>query len=167
MITNYNEYNDFILEKEIIKIFEELSNNISNIRKTNESVALTIAGTALALPEITKLIGIGVKKLSQLMGFSGKSGEKIIKFAEKIHHKIIAVIQLGVKKLGVKDEKIANKVANGIFYLVIASFMISSGLSTVSALNSSQFSIESIEGALTAVKNKEIISYLMNIINKA
>ena len=105
MITNYNEYNDFILEKEIIKIFEELSNNISNIRKTNESVALTIAGTALALPEITKLIGIGVKKLSQLMGFSGKSGEKIIKFAEKIHHKIIAVIQLGVKKLGVKDEK--------------------------------------------------------------
>ena len=30
-----------------------------------------------------------------------------VKFAEKIHHKIIAVIQFGVKKLGVKDEKIA------------------------------------------------------------
>ena len=101
MITKYDKFNDILLEKEIIVIFEELSNDISNIKNINESAALTIAGTALALPEITKLIGIGVKKLSQLMGFSGKSGEKIIKFAEKIHHKIISIIQFGVKKLGV------------------------------------------------------------------
>lgn len=167
MITKYDKFNDILLEKEIIVIFEELSNDISNIKNINESAALTIAGTALALPEITKLIGIGVKKLSQLMGFSGKSGEKIIKFAEKIHHKIISIIQFGVKKLGVKDDKVSNRVANGIFYLVIASFMITSGISTVSALSSSQFSIASIEGALTAVKNKELISYLVNIINKA
>ena len=64
-----------------------------------------------------------------------------------------------VKKF-IKDPDKAKKISQKIFYVIVATFLIASGVQAVQALQAKNLSLASLEGALSAVKSGEIIEFL-------
>ena len=139
----------------------------------NESIA-TIAGLTLALPAILGLIArLGKAINSIILRTLGKKpanqndAEKYFqqmgRLADELHHLYVKPIELVVKRF-VKDPNKAQKVAVGIFHVIIAVLCISSGITAVKALQAKEISLASLETALSAVKGGEVKQYITKLL---
>lgn len=131
---------------------------------------LTTASLLVALPAILGLIarlGRNASKLvRQIFGAKPEdpsAAEKYFqdmgKLADQLHHLYIRPIEAIVHKF-VKDPKKAHNIANAIFHVIVAIFLIASGVTAIKALQAKNISLASLESALAAVKGGEVKEYL-------
>jgi len=139
---------------------------------TNEG-ALLIASIAVALPAILGLIskigkvaGAGINKLlGKVPSEKNAYNEWMTKLghiADELHHLYLKPIQ-GIVGKFVKDKVKADKISNGIFHLIVASFLIASGVGAVKALQAKNVSLATLEGAMAAVKAGEIKAFITGL----
>jgi hypothetical protein len=132
--------------------------------------ALTTASIVIALPAILGIIARLGRSASQIVkqAFGAKpqdpsAAEKYFqdmgKLADQLHHLYIRPIEAVVKKF-VKDPQKAHNISNAIFHVIVAIFLIASGVTAVKALQAQNISLASLEGALTAVKSGEVKQYI-------
>lgn len=135
---------------------------------------LTTASIVVALPAILGIIARVGRNASKLIRqtFGAKpedpsAAEKYFqdmgKLADQLHHLYIRPIE-GVVGKFVKDPKKVHSVSNAIFHIIVAIFLIASGVTAVKALQAKNISLASLEGALTAVKSGEVKEYLSKIL---
>jgi len=152
---------DADIEKGLKMAFAGIERDIeSNKEKLTESAGLAIAGTALAIPELMKIIASVAKATSRFFGGSGKTADKVAAVADKLHHFLVGLIEKALKVLGMKDTDVIHKTANIIFHVIVASLMIASGYAAVKAFKASNISAATLEGSLAAVKNGEVQRFI-------
>ena len=131
---------------------------------------LTTASLIVALPAILGLIARLGRNASKIVRqyFGTKpedpsAAEKYFqdmgKLADQLHHLYVRPIEAIVHKF-VKDPKKAHNIANAIFHVIVAIFLIASGVTAVKALQAKNISLASLESALAAVKGGEVKEYL-------
>ena len=131
---------------------------------------LTTASLIVALPAILGLIARLGRNASKIVRqyFGAKpedpsAAEKYFqdmgKLADQLHHLYVRPIEAVVHKF-VKDPKKAHNIANAIFHVIVAIFLIASGVTAVKALQAKNISLASLESALAAVKGGEVKEYL-------
>jgi hypothetical protein len=141
-------------------------------KSTNEGL-LTVASIAIALPAIMGLIAkfgkIAGNMVNKVLGRKPTDQDaynqwmnKLGHIADELHHLYMAPIEGTVKKF-VKDPDKAKKISNGIFHLIVATFLIASGVTAVKALQSKNLTLATLEGALSAIKGGEIKSFITNL----
>jgi len=154
----------------ILKGMESELNKASTKSKPTNEGFLTIASVAIALPAILGLIArLGKAAGTMANKILGKKpsekGEyekwmnKLGNIADELHHLYLIPIESIVKKF-IKDPDKAKKISQKIFYVIIATFLIASGVTAVQALQAKNLSLASLEGALSAIKSGEIIEFL-------
>lgn len=143
-------------------------------KNQEESVVLTTSSLLLALPAILGLIARLGKAMSSIIkrtigtasdnqSDSEKYFQQMGRIADELHHLYIKPIELIVRRF-VKDPTKANKMANGIFHVIVAIMMIASGVGAVKALKANSINMATLETALAAVKGGEVKSYLSKLI---
>jgi hypothetical protein len=166
---------EVLAEIELEKLEPSLDEMCQEIRQTqlsptneevNEGIILTLAGTALSLPAIIKLIGKFVNLIKRIPGFKRLSGDKLIQLGDNWHHKIMNAFAWVIKKAGVKDEKKAHKFANILFHVVVASLLVAGGISMAKFVDTGNVSGGVLKGSLNAVKAGEIRHFLTTIATK-
>ena len=131
---------------------------------------VTTASLVVALPAILGLIArIGrnaSKIIRQTFGEYPKepsAQEEYFKdmgeLADKLHHLYVRPIEFVVSKF-VKDHNKAHNISNAVFHVIVAIFLIASGITAVKALQAKNISLASLESALAAVKGGEVKEYL-------
>jgi hypothetical protein len=131
----------------------------------NEALgALTLAGVALSLGMIVKLVGKFINLLGKIPGLKFLSGEKLVAIGEKYHHIIVGAIEKAIIKAGVKDKKKAHKVAELIHTLIVAALLLQGGSSALQYLAKGKLKMVGIKTALNAVKSGEIAEYIQKVI---
>jgi hypothetical protein len=130
----------------------------------------TAAGIAISLPKMVEWIGKALgwitNKIRKVLGKEKLERNVIVDFAHSWHHLYI----VGIKKLlklvfGKKlpDDK-AEKLAERIFYIIVAGLFLSAGLTTVKAFMKGDSILAGVEGALTSVKGSELGAYLGEVL---
>jgi len=151
----------------------ELTKASEKEQPTNEGL-LTIASIAIALPAVMGLISkLGKSAGNMVNKVLGKKPndeaaynqwmEKLGHIADELHHLYMAPIEAIVKKF-IKDETKAKKVASGIFHVIVATFLIASGVTAVKAIQSQNLSLATLETALSAVKGGEIKDFISKLV---
>ena len=131
----------------------------------NEALgALTLAGVALSLGMIVKLVGKFINLLGKIPGLKFLSGEKLVAIGEKYHHIIVGAIERAIMKAGVKDKKKAHKVAELVHTLIVAALLLQGGSSALQYLAKGKLKMVGIKTALNAVKSGEIAEYIQKVI---
>lgn len=131
---------------------------------------LTTASLVVALPAILGLIariGRGASKIiRQVLGdkpTEPSAAEAYFQdmgnLADQLHHLYMRPIEAVVSKF-VKDHTKAHNISNAIFHVIVAIFLIASGVTAVKALQAKNVSLASLEAALAAVKGGEVKEYL-------
>jgi hypothetical protein len=131
---------------------------------------ITTASLIVALPAILGLIARLGRNASKIVRqyFGAKpedpsAAEKYFqdmgKLADQLHHLYVRPIEAIVHKF-VKDPKKAHNISNAIFHIIVAIFLIASGVTAVKALQAKNISLASLESALAAVKGGEVKEYL-------
>lgn len=154
----------------ILKGMESELNKASTKSKPTNEGFLTIASITIALPAILGLIArLGKAAGTMANKILGKKpsekGEyekwmnKLGNIADELHHLYLSPIESIVKKF-IKNPDKAKKVSQSIFYVIVATFLIASGVTAVQALQAKNLSLASLEGALSAIKSGEIIEFL-------
>jgi len=154
----------------ILKGMESELNKASTKSKPTNEGFLTVASVAIALPAILGLIArLGKAAGTMANKILGKKpsekGEyekwmnKLGNIADELHHLYLIPIESIVKKF-IKDPDKAKKISQKIFYVIVATFLIASGVTAVQALQAKNLSLASLEGALSAIKSGEIIEFL-------
>ena len=147
----------------------ELKNASTKSKPTNEGF-LTIASITIALPAILGLIArLGKAAGTMANKILGKKpsekGEyekwmnKLGHISDELHHLYLIPIESIVKKF-IKDPDRAKKISQRLFYVIVATFLVASGVTAVQALQAKNLSLASLEGALSAIKSGEIIEFL-------
>jgi hypothetical protein len=142
-------------------------------QSTNEGL-LTVASIAIALPAIMGLVAKFGKAAGNMVNkVLGKKPTdqdayqqwmaKLGHIADELHHLYMAPIEAIVKKF-IKDPAKAKKVSNGIFHVIVATFLIASGATAVKALQSKNLSLATLEGALSAIKGGEIKDFISGLV---
>ena len=173
---NHFLYNNILLEdenkeldKEIVDVFkdavEDFADDLEDIKAdVKEGVILTVAGISLALPEILKIIGKAAKKFSFFKTRKGYTGEKAIKLADGMHHTLTNIIKRAlVLGLGAKEGPTLDKFINGIYHVLVASLMLTSGVGSLKAFKAKKIAFATLEAALTAVKSNEVGRFLQDL----
>ena len=152
---------------------DELEKASKKSQPTNEGL-LTVASIAIALPAImglisklgkaaggivNKMLGKKPDKESDYQQWMSKLGH----IADELHHLYMAPIK-GIVKKFIKDPEKADKVASGIFHIIVATFLIASGATAVKALQSKNISLATLEGALSAVKGGELKAFISKLV---
>ena len=131
----------------------------------NEALgALTLAGVALSLGMIVKLVGKFINLLGKIPGLKFLSGEKLVAIGEKYHHIIVGAIEKAIVKAGVKDKKKAHKVAELIHTLIVAALLLQGGSTALQYLAKGKLKMVGIKTALNAIKSGEIAEYIQKVI---
>jgi hypothetical protein len=141
-------------------------------KSTNEGL-LTVASIAIALPAIMGLIAkfgkVAGNMVNKVLGRKPTDQDaynqwmnKLGHIADELHHLYMAPIEGTVKKF-VKDPGKAKKISNAIFHLIVATFLIASGVTAVKAIQSKNLTLATLEGALSAIKGGEIKSFITNL----
>ncbi len=134
---------------------------------------LTVASIAIALPAIMGLIAkfgkVAGNMVNKVLGRKPTDQDaynqwmnKLGHIADELHHLYMAPIEGTVKKF-VKDPDKAKKISNAIFHLIVATFLIASGVTAVKAIQSKNLTLATLEGALSAIKGGEIKSFITNL----
>jgi len=155
-------------EKEVEDALKDLEKDIKktdlNAEET-EAIGLTLAGVALSLPEIIKLIGKFVNLLKKIPGLKSLSGDKLIEVGNKYHKKISRAFEYILKKAGVADPVKAKKFANIIHHIIIAMLLVAGGISMKGLLVKGNLSSTTIKAAINAIKVKEIRAFIISSAN--
>lgn len=152
---------------------DELEKASKKSQPTNEGL-LTVASVAIALPAIMGLISRLGKAAGRVVNrMLGKKPDKESDYqqwmsklghiADELHHLYMAPIK-GIVKKFIKDSEKADKVASGIFHIIVATFLIASGATAVKALQSKNVSLATLEGALSAVKGGELKAFISKLV---
>jgi Flp pilus assembly pilin Flp len=151
----------------------ELTKATEKEQPTNEGL-LTVASIAIALPAVMGLVAkLGKGASTMVNKLLGKKPDeksaynqwmaKLGHIADELHHLYMAPIESIVKKF-IKDEAKAKMVASGIFHVIVATFLIASGVTAVQAIQSKNLSLATLETALSAVKGNEIKTFITKLV---
>tara|TARA_B110000495_G_C22780808_1_gene456699 strand:+ start:89 stop:754 length:666 start_codon:yes stop_codon:yes gene_type:complete len=154
------------VEDELEDLIGDIKSDLDIDAPETEQIGLTLAGVALSLPEITKLVGKFVNLISKIPGLKKLSGDKLIEIGEKYHHKIVGAFEFVLKKAGVKDSTKAHKFANILHMVIVASLLTAGVGGMASRASAGNLSGAAFKGALNAVKTKEIGVFLTNMVTK-
>jgi predicted amino acid-binding ACT domain protein len=141
-------------------------------QSTNEGL-LTIASIAIALPAIMGLVAKFGKAAGAMVNkVLGKKPtdedaynqwmNKLSHIADELHHLYMAPLEAIVKKF-VKDPAKAKQVASALFHVIVASFLLASGVTAVKAFQAKNVSLATLEGALSAIKGGEIKTFISDL----
>ena len=141
-------------------------------QSTNEGL-LTVASIAIALPAIMGLVAKFGKAAGDMVNkMLGKKPtdedaynqwmSKLGHIADELHHLYMAPLESIVKKF-VKDPAKAKQVASAIFHVIVATFLIASGVTAVKALQAKNVSLATLEGALSAIKGGEVKTFISDL----
>ena len=141
-------------------------------QSTNEGL-LTVASIAIALPAIMGLVAKFGKAAGAMVNkVLGKKPtdedaynqwmNKLSHIADELHHLYMAPLEAIVKKF-VKDPAKAKQIASAIFHVIVASFLLASGVTAVKAFQAKNVSLATLEGALSAVKGGEIKTFISDL----
>ncbi len=166
------------LKDEMSTILKSLDSELTKASETEEKptneALLTVASIAIALPAILGIISnlgkaVGAT-ISQLLGKKPSEEDayqqwmsKLGHIANELHHLYLTPIKAIVSKF-IKDSAKADKVSDAIFHVIVAVFMVASGVTAVKALQAKNISLSGLELALVAVKKGEINSYISNLL---
>ena len=136
--------------------------------------ALTVASAALVAPAIMKmvsgtarLVNIAIKKISK--GGSKSEGVKAFadffeKKGEALHHKYLSVFtNIARKVFRIQDEGDAERVGLAMYYMLIATLAVSSGLGAKHAAEHAHVPLAAFESALAAIKGGEAAQFILNV----
>jgi hypothetical protein len=136
----------------------------ANEGKVNEALGLTfVASLALAIPGIVRIIGIVVKVIEKSFGGEGKAGEAMIHWGHEQHHKIIKLIEKGMKWIpgySKLDAKTQAQVAEVVHIVIVAYLALHSGGGAMAAAKQGKVGLTGVETALAAVKSGEVNTFL-------
>ena len=150
------------LGKQLANSSDEIVQDKNNV---NEAVGIVlVAGIALAIPEIVKIIGQVTKAAGKFLGGTGATGDAIIAKAKKMHHLLLKPIEWGLVKLGLPKDK-AHKAAEWILLIVVAGLMVTSGVGAVKAKTAGNLALAGLEQALAAVKSNEVAGFLTKVLS--
>ena len=141
-------------------------------QSTNEGL-LTVASIAIALPAIMGLVAKFGKAAGNMVNkVLGKKPtdedaynqwmNKLSHIADELHHLYMAPLEAIVKKF-VKDPAKAKQIASAIFHVIVASFLLASGVTAVKAFQAKNVSLATLEGALSAIKGGEIKTFISDL----
>jgi len=165
------------IKDEVSAILKGVENTLNKATEkeqpTNEGL-LTVASIAVALPAIMGLVAKLGKSAGNIVNkvLGKKPTEetayqqwmaKLGHIADELHHLYMSPIESIVKKF-IKDETKAKKVASGIFHIIVAVFLVASGVTAVKALQSKNISLATLESALSAVKGGEIKAFIEKLV---
>ena len=163
------------VKDEMSSILKTMDSELAKAAKSTNEGLITVASIAIALPAIMGLIAkfgkaagvmvnkaLGKKPTDQedYQQWMGKLGH----IADELHHLYMVPI-LAITKKFVKDENMAKKIANGIFHVIVATFLIASGATAVKALQSKNLSLATLESALSAIKGGELKQFFTGLFN--
>lgn len=166
---------------------EELQQDVEQSNpELNEALgAVAIIGAVLAAPKVVELIVKGFstvantfKKVFKLKQAKTEEDQEkvahtIIEFTHKWHKSYIKGLKwilkvTGIfKKVGIKDEAQQLKAAEAIYYVLIASLAVYSGVGAVSAFKGAvagashggSFSLAAFEAAMASIKSSEVVEF--------
>ena len=161
------------VKDEMSSILKTMDTELDKASKTTNEGLLTIASIAIALPAIMGLIakfgqaagGMVNKLLGKKPTDEDSYNQWMIKLghiADELHHLYMTPIEAIVKKF-VKDPAKAEKIASGIFHVIVATFLFASGATAVKALQAKNISLATLETALSAVKGGELKQFISGL----
>lgn len=162
------EFNSLIENRNTIK--EQIQTSKEPIEEAG--LAGILFSVILSAPKIVEILGVLVKKVSQLFGKQTKgeqTGDKVIELSQKIdkhyHNVFKKIIQSsGVsQKVGIKTEEDLDKAAHALMLVVVGTAAISSGFTTAQSFQAflrgqgvSKALYSALKGTLTGIKGQEI-----------
>ena len=150
-------------EAELEDVFNDLEKDIQKLdldAPESEAIGLTLAGVALSFGEISRLLGKFVNLISKIPGFKSLSGDRLIAFGEKFHHKIIGAFEKVIKLAGVKDATKAKKAAE-LLHMAVVGLLLYKGVGGMAAkFGKGQFAGATFKGILNAIKGNELSTFL-------
>ena len=161
------------VKDEMSDVLKSMETELAKASKSTNEGLLTVASIAIALPAVMGLIAKFGKAagtmVSKILGKKPNEDDayqkwmtKLGHIADELHH-LYMVPLLGIVKKFVKDEAKAKSIANGIFHVIVATFLVASGVTAVKALQAKNLSLATLEGALTAVKSGELKSFIADL----
>jgi hypothetical protein len=161
------------VKDEMSAILKSMDTELAKASKSTNEGIITIASIAIALPAVMGLISKFGKAagniVNKILGKKPNEDDayqkwmtKLGHIADELHHLYMTPLLSIVKKF-VKDEAKAKSIANGIFHVIVATFLIASGVTAVKALQAKNVSLATLEGALTAVKSGELKSFISDL----
>ena len=161
------------VKDEMSDVLKSMETELEKASKSTNEGLLTVASIAIALPAVMGLIAKFGKAagtmVSKILGNKPNEEDayqkwmtKLGHIADELHH-LYMVPLLGIVKKFVKDEAKAKSIANGIFHVIVATFLVASGVTAVKALQAKNLSLATLEGALTAVKSGELKSFIADL----
>jgi len=162
------------IKDEMDDVLKGLENEFEKASKSTNEGLLTTASIAVAIPAIMGLVSRLGKAAGNIVNkMLGKKPDKdsdyqqwmnkLGNIADELHHLYMVPIKNIVKKF-IKDPAKADKVANGIFHIIVAAFLVASGVTAVKALQAKNISLATLESALGAIKGGEIKTYISKLI---
>ena len=153
------------VEAELEDAFDDFEKEIKQTdldAPESEAIGLTLAGVALSFGEISKLLGKFINIISKIPGFKKLSGDRLVAFGEKFHHKIIGAFEKVIKLAGVKDATKAHKAAE-ILHMVVVGLLLYKGVGGMAQkFGKGQFAGATFKGILNAIKSNELGTFLKN-----
>jgi hypothetical protein len=161
------------VKDEMSSILKTMDAELAKASKTTNEGLQTVASIAIALPAIMGLVAKFGKAagamVNKMLGKKPTDQDayqqwmtKLGHIADELHHLYMVPIESIVKKF-VKDPAKAKKVSNGIFHVIVATFLIASGATAVKALQTKNLSLATLETALSAVKGGEIKDFISKL----
>jgi Flp pilus assembly pilin Flp len=161
------------VKDEMSSILKTMDTELAKASASTNEGLITIASIAIALPAIMGLIAKFGKSAGAMVNkMLGKKPNdeaayqqwmtKLGHIADELHHLYMAPL-LAVTKKFVKDEEMAQKIGNGVFHAIVATFLIASGATAVKALQSKNLSLATLESALSAVKGGELKDFFTGL----
>jgi Flp pilus assembly pilin Flp len=161
------------VKDEMSDVLKSMETELEKASKSTNEGLLTVASIAIALPAVMGLIAKFGKAagnmVNKILGKKPNEDDayqkwmtKLGHIADELHH-LYMVPLLGIVKKFVKDESKAKSIASGIFHVIVATFLVASGVTAVKALQAKNLSLATLEGALTAVKSGELKSFIADL----
>ena len=161
------------VKDEMSSILKTMDTELAKASKPTNEGLLTVASIAIALPAIMGLVAkfgqAAGNMVNKMLGKKPTDQDayqqwmtKLGKIADELHHLYMVPLTAVVKKF-VKDETKAKKIANGIFHVIVATFLVASGATAVKALQAKNLSLATLETALSAVKGGEIKQFISGL----
>ena len=150
-------------EAELEDAFDDLEKDIQKLdldAPESEAIGLTLAGVALSFGEISRLLGKFVNLISKIPGFKSLSGDRLIAFGEKFHHKIIGAFEKVIKLAGVKDATKAKKAAE-LLHMIVVGLLLYKGVGEMAGkFAKGKVGMATMKSVLNAIKGNELGVFL-------
>jgi hypothetical protein len=161
------------IKDEMSSILKTMDDELEKASQSTNEGLLTVASIAIALPAIMGLVAKFGKAAGAMVNkVLGKKPtdedaynqwmNKLSHIADELHHLYMAPLEAIVKKF-VKDPAKAKQIASAIFHVIVASFLLASGVTAVKAFQAKNVSLATLEGALSAVKGGEIKTFISDL----